>query len=434
MDSKEKCMENIKYIQNGKYKSFNPALIGLEQIVKELPLKTNIPVLNTFNYMYYKFGSGIYVEIRGNKLVKYFPFINDNFINEFSQLISTNNITQYYRDKGIKSNFHLKRLLKDKRRWKANNCLIKVIYDPVIGESHTTEFKDMLEGTLKYHKIKDIQFFVNRKDFPILTKNGTEPYHHIYGENFPLISHKYDKYAPIVGFTNRLDLFRDIMLPTYDCWQAITKKFYPPECRNHYIFTNEEIPWKNKIETAVFRGKATGCHVDFKNPRLLITKINQEWNREGSKYKGWINAGISSSAAKDKKTADSEQLTYVDLKKLGIKPLERIDMDDQRKYKYIFDIQGNSSAFRLLSMLSFKSVLLKVESEYKMWIDEFLVPYEHYIPVKRDFSDLAQILDWCHSHDQACKRIAENSYKLYKKIGTEKFVYKFISEKLNEAE
>ena len=432
MDSKEKCMENVKYIHNGKCKSFNPTLIGLEQISKELPLE-NKPVSNTFNYMYYKFGSGIYAEIRGNKLVKYFPFINDNFINEFSKLIKTNDICKYYRDKGIKSKFCLKRLLKDKRRWKANNCLIKVIYDPIIGESHTTEFRDMLEKTLKHEKIRDIQFFVNRKDFPILTKNGTEPYHHIYGENFPLISHNYSEYAPIVGFTNRLDLYRDIMLPTYDCWQAITKKFYPPECRNHYIFSDKEIPWKDKIETAMFRGKATGCYVDFKNPRLLITKINEEWNREGCQYKGWIDAGISSSAMKDKKTKDSEELTHIDLKKLGIKPLERIDMDDQRKYKYIFDIEGNSAAFRLLATLSFKSVILKVESEYKMWIDEFLIPYEHYIPVKKDFSDLAQILDWCHKHDKACERISKNAYKLYKKIGNEKFVYKFISEKLNEA-
>ena len=49
--------------------------------------------------------------------------------------------------------------------------------------------------------------------------------------------------------------------------------------------------------------------------------------------------------------------------------------------KYILDIEGNV-AYHLGYILSFKSVLLKVESEYRIWIDEFLKEGEHYLLIK----------------------------------------------------
>lgn len=426
MDSEESCKKYTHLKKNNAYPSIlshNQALMGIDQCNKIIPKDKKVQ--NTFKYMYFKFGSGIFVQIKGNKLLHYYPFYNTKFKNEFSDLIKTD--MDYFKTEKTR------RKPLPKHKWRANNCLIKVVEDPTLGESFITELKNMLEETLSKYKVKDITFFVNRKDFPIWRKDGIEPYHHIYGENHPLVSHKYSEYAPIFGLTNRLDLFKDIMLPTYDCWQLITQKYYPPTCSNHYTFDKNVIPWNEKKETAVFRGSATGCYIDIeRNPRLLISKINQEWNKKGSKYNGWIDAGVTRDIKKDKKHLGSDQLQRVNIQSLGINPVKPISMEEQKYYKYVFDIEGNSAAFRIGSLLSFGSVILKVESEYKMWIDQFLKPKVHYIPIKRDFSDLAAILKWCHTHDEACQRLGANARRAYERYFNKPFIYKYLNKVLNQ--
>jgi hypothetical protein len=38
-----------------------------------------------------------------------------------------------------------------------------------------------------------------------------------------------------------------------------------------------------------------------------------------------------------------------------------------------------------------------------------LQPYVHYVPLKDDFSDLNEILEWCRNNDDTCKQISENA-------------------------
>ena len=86
----------------------------------------------------------------------------------------------------------------------------------------------------------------------------------------------------------------------------------------------------------------------------------------------------------------------------------------------------------LVFLINFKSVLLKVDSEYKIWIDEFLKPHVHYLPIRRDFSDLAITIEWCKDHDKACEKIANNAFELFKKCYNEDFLINYVSKKLNK--
>ena len=66
-----------------------------------------------------------------------------------------------------------------------------------------------------------------------------------------------------------------------------------------------------------------------------------------------------------------------------------------------------------------------------MWIDKFLKPNIHYIPINKDFSNLQITIEWCRNHDKECKQIAENAYTLFKELFTEKFICKYLSNQLN---
>jgi hypothetical protein len=66
--------------------------------------------------------------------------------------------------------------------------------------------------------------------------------------------------------------------------------------------------------------------------------------------------------------------------------------------------------------LSSRSVILLVDSEYKLWYSHLLEPFIHYIPIHSDLSNLIETLKWCKTEegDAKCQEIATNAYNFYK--------------------
>ena len=112
-------------------------------------------------------------------------------------------------------------------------------------------------------------------------------------------------------------------------------------------------------------------------------------------------------------------LSLINVKAL---PVQKMDMQEQSKYKYIVHVDGNVAAYRLLKTMLLGSVILKVEGKYKLWVEQLLQDGVNYISVKEDLSDLIEKIEWCKSHDDECKQIAENSVNLAKKILDKNYV------------
>ena len=70
----------------------------------------------------------------------------------------------------------------------------------------------------------------------------------------------------------------------------------------------------------------------------------------------------------------------------------------QRKYQ--INIDGTVAAYRLPYLLAGNSVVLKQDSSYYEYFYKMLKPYEHYIPFKRDLSDLMDKIKWAKENDQ----------------------------------
>ena len=54
-------------------------------------------------------------------------------------------------------------------------------------------------------------------------------------------------------------------------------------------------------------------------------------------------------------------------------------------------------------------MLLKAESKYYEHFYRDLKPFEHYVPVKEDLSDLEERIMWARENDAEAKKIAENA-------------------------
>ena len=80
------------------------------------------------------------------------------------------------------------------------------------------------------------------------------------------------------------------------------------------------------------------------------------------------------------------------------------------KYKYLLDIGGNGYSGRLKYLLYSKRPILLIDRNYVEYFHDDLKPYEHYIPVEMDLSDLLDQVEWMKQNPDKCKEIAQNAY------------------------
>lgn len=378
-------------------------------------------VINTFRYIFHKFKKGIFVKILNNKLRVFLPFSKAHFNNEWGDRIHIDkekygSLQDFMKiiaeNQGRK--FYPKSINENTSEWYANNCLVRYENPIQEGETNVGNIKNMLEELCACRKIPDIEFFINRRDFPILTRDSTEPYNNIWDSmNQPLISHNYNKYIPILSMSNT-KRYADILIPTFEDWarvQSHENKWFPKTCRDYTeVF---DTPWENKYPTAVFRGANTGCGVTIDtNLRLKVAYLSITTSPDENNIP-YLDAGITNWNLRPRKLQGKKYLQTIEKNKLPFGLVNNLTPKEQSTYKYIINIDGHVTAFRLSLELNMGSVILLAKSEWKIWYSDLLQPYKHYVPVKEDLSDLIDQIKWCRNHDEECKQIVYNAKSFY---------------------
>lgn len=94
-----------------------------------------------------------------------------------------------------------------------------------------------------------------------------------------------------------------------------------------------------------------------------------------------------------------------------VKP--RLDLNDLLQYRYQLSVEGNDVATNTKWILASNSLLFMPVPTMESWLLESqLVPYTHYVPVKSDFTDLADQVAWADAHPAECQKMikAANAY------------------------
>jgi len=95
-----------------------------------------------------------------------------------------------------------------------------------------------------------------------------------------------------------------------------------------------------------------------------------------------------------------------------------------KKYAFLLDIEGGGPySARLKTLLWSHRPLLLVSRPLNEYFFEFLVEWEHYIPVQRDLSDLLEKTKWCLDNYESAKKIGENAYQFSLKFLTRTACY-----------
>ena len=115
-------------------------------------------------------------------------------------------------------------------------------------------------------------------------------------------------------------------------------------------------------------------------------------------------------------------------KKLQAKPT-RLPMSDMESFKYIIYAEGHCHfANRLRQLLFMGTVILKQEVDCDEHYAGLLRPFEHYIPVDYQFSNLTTALRWADDHPQMVKQIRKNMHAYAEKWLSPKAVLDYVIE------
>ncbi len=184
-------------------------------------------------------------------------------------------------------------------------------------------------------------------------------------------------------------------------WPLNYKRHFDPE--RFDSVRKLDIPWENKIGSAVWRGATTGKFnildangkkKSFEDscdsvPRCLLVK----------KYANSTIVDVGFSTELDK-TPIPIHMKYM------VK--DTIEYTKQLGYKAIIMIEGNDVASGLKwALLSRSVVIMPTPTKTSYAMEELLQPWIHYIPIDDRLSDVEDKMKWVIDHDEEANKIAE---------------------------
>lgn len=183
---------------------------------------------------------------------------------------------------------------------------------------------------------------------------------------------------------------------------------------------SQKTPWQKKEKKAFWIGSLTD---NWNNTLMWFGRNALSWNRSlsGRSHRETLveviapeNEKIEAYFATSKTAPDwpSEKSQH-----------KFVSQSDQIAYKYLINMDGATATYPgFLWRLYSNSVVLKQDSTHVQWFYPLFKPYEHYVPVKRDLSDLPQQIAWLEANDQKAKEIAENATRQVEKYVTPELV------------
>lgn len=356
----------------------------------------------TFQYLFHKFKKGIFVQIRGGRLHVFLPFSNAHYVNEWSHRVQNAPVST-----GCNSP-------RPVEQWVANNYMVRWENPPIESDKGYSELRYLLERVCETRAVPDIEFFLNRRDFPLLKRDGTEPYESLYGPTCP--QNSVQPFSLLCSMVER-EGYADVAFPTPEDISRFAQREH-----GHYFFqtkrgmrtgTRNEPPplaWKNKLNRAVFRGSNTGP----KGGELRIQLVELA-NADPEQR---IDAGITSWSNRPYLERDplTDSIWVRDPPPPSKNTSQFLSAFDQAKYKYIIHVPGHVQSYRLGDELGSGSLILMVETPYRLWFERGLKPGVHYVPIKADLSNLLEKIDWCRTHDAQCEQMAQSALLFFQTV------------------
>jgi hypothetical protein len=396
---------------------------------------------NTCEHMFKKVGLGVFVYILNGKIHTYQVFANTTEEKPGSNKITKKQLSSY-KKKTQKLKFNI---LKDKKKWGFSNCMVNFKHK-WWERFYTMVYFDMLQKCLEGSNITTC-FFINLYDYPVLYNRKCNQ-HILNEETCKNNMTQPNEYIPVLSGTTTKDYY-DKCLVYADSWEIASQTvfFNKNTCKNRYDkkeFSKINDNWDSKKDELIFRGKNNSCYQnDFiKNDRLKVLKALKDLcdNNEVSKNIN-INVGLTDLSTKsiisgNKLTVSNSRVISKYLKEWA--NVAEMPMVEQSNAKYILNIDGYVTAWRLSCELSYNSCIILVYSKYYSWFDNKLVHMKNIYKINVESptleDDLRKALNTFATNDAIGKKIAKGATKLYNDIMNVDYMSTYMTTLLSEKE
>lgn len=373
-------------------------------------------IYNTLRYLFFHIRCGIYCYVENGVLRSFIPFANAAYRNNWPALIFAGGSLKAFMRKHTsirRALYKNKRVVPERvlpvEEWWANGGLLcNVRGKEVWGQAM---FKELLQAVSKAApRIGTAEFFLNKRDRPVLRLDGMEPYQELFGEDVPSIfeaSNEWMREADLLDEPTVANTFGPIFSFYTD--PDVYADMHMPIVHEHVGgYPSRRVDWSDKRSSAVFRGSATGNGVTPEtNTRLkLASMIDDD-----------INAKLTSWNLRHK--IHNGVVDCVDPRTLSFRAgrFNYLKMNVQTEWKYLIYASGHAGASRLSQQLLSGSLVFLVESDLPQpWIYYKLTPDKHYIPIKADLSNLKERIQWARDNDATCEEIARNGRRLTRQL------------------
>jgi hypothetical protein len=184
------------------------------------------------------------------------------------------------------------------------------------------------------------------------------------------------------------------------------KRYRVPVFRGHPRMPNRPI-WekdpsrcpngpKNNVENGEYGHRARAVLFSLDNPNLLNARVSNAWH---SCLVYNATNGMDRVFGWGKHKRD-------DL-------LQIPSSDYYTDYQVALVLAGIGAAFRTTTHLSAGQAVVLQRFYFEEWFVPYMTPWENYIPLKEDLSDLKEIMEWVRKNVKKVKSIAENGKKFY---------------------
>lgn len=179
-------------------------------------------------------------------------------------------------------------------------------------------------------------------------------------------------------------------------WKLATHRHY----RQLPDVFRTDTPWNEKLNKAIFRGQLTGARDGYQKRdedlancqrmrrcRLVLDMHNNEY----------VDAKLTTTRGRLPDVLHGVPLVG-----------ETITVKEMMRHKGIIMLEGNDVASGLKWALLSQSVVLMPTPRHTSWcMEELLEPWVHYVPLKDDASDAADMMKWLLDNEEEGRRIAQ---------------------------
>lgn len=239
---------------------------------------------------------------------------------------------------------------------------------------HVNRNKDFNKNTSYYHDLTRYIHPINhlhRTRFLFYPHDRVEPF------SIPVIVKSRSIHIPGMSVLLNLNTVRHFM-PIFD-------------------MKKKDIPFEDKKDILLWRGADTGYGFENNIPYRECSRETLV-RRYHDSHNPIIDIGLSSINTNEKHATDYS---------IFMKP--SLSMKEMLGYKFILSVEGNDVASNLKWVLASGSVPFCPPFQIQSWIlEDHLVAWEHFIPVRADFADLEARVEWAIHHPEFCQYIADN--------------------------